>query len=304
MRGLAKIVMKGRMQAIASVTVLAVLSLLLAPLSLLSGSAAGLVTLRQGPQEGMLVIIASSVASSILSYLLFADIMPAMVFILALWLPVWLLASLLRYSRSLGLVLQATLAISLLVVGYFYLFIGDASAFWKGVLKEPLQLFVDSGQLEASGQDFNQILTTLSGWMTAIMATGFLLQMVVVIFIARWWQALLYNPGGFGEEFRQMSYHQGLTFIAAPVLLWVLLGEPPEWVVAVGMLLLVTYFLLGLAVTHALLKRINANVVWITGIYVLLLIAMPYVMTALAMTGFTDSWMNFRKNEPSSGEGD
>jgi len=52
------------------------------------------------------------------------------------------------------------------------------------------------------------------------------------------------------------------------------------------------------------LKRINANVVWITGIYVLLLIAMPYVMTALAMTGFTDSWMNFRKNVPSSGEGD
>jgi len=101
-----------------------------------------------------------------------------------------------------------------------------------------------------------------------------------------------------------MSYHQGLTFVAAPVLLWVLLGEPPEWVVAVGMLLLVTYFLLGLAVTHALLKRINANVVWITGIYVLLLIAMPYVMTALAMTGFTDSWMNFRKNVPSSGEGD
>jgi len=304
MRGLAQIIMKGRVQAIMSVTVLAILSLLLAPLSLLSGSAAGLVTLRQGPREGMLVIIASSVASSILSYLLFADVMPAMVFILALWLPVWLLASLLRYSRSLGLVVQATLAISLLVIGYFYLFIGNVSAFWEGVLKEPLQMFVDSGQLEASGQDFDKILTVLSNWMTAIMATGFLLQMVVVIFIARWWQALLYNPGGFGEEFRQMSYHQGMTFIAAPVLLWVLLGEPPEWLIAAGMLLLVTYFLLGLAVTHALLKRINANVVWITGIYVLLLIAMPYVMTALAMTGFTDSWMNFRKNIPSSKEGD
>ncbi len=304
MRGLAQIVMKGRMQAIMSVTVLAMFSLLLAPLSLLSGSAAGLVTLRQGPQEGMLVIVASSIASSLLSYLLFADLLPAMVFILALWLPVWLLASLLRYGRSLGLVVQVTLVLSLLVLGYFYLFIGNVSAFWEGVLKEPLQAFVESGQLEASAQDFNQILTTLSGWMTAIMATGFLLQMVVVMFIARWWQASLYNPGGFGEEFRQMRYHQGLTLVAAPVLIWVLLGEPPEWVAAVAMLMLVTYFLLGLAVTHALLKRINANVVWITGIYVLLLIAMPYVMTALAMTGFTDSWMNFRKNEPPSKEGE
>ncbi len=304
MRGLAQIVMKGRMQAIMSVSVLAMLSLLLAPLSLLSGSAAGLVTLRQGPQEGMLVIVASSVASGILSYLLFADLLPAMVFILVLWLPVWLLANLLRYSRSLGLVLQATLGISLLVVGYFYLFIGNVSGFWEGVIREPLQMFIDSGQLEASGQDFDQILAALSGWMTAIMATGFLLQMVVVMFIARWWQALLYNPGGFGEEFRRMTYHQGMTFIAAPALLWVLLGDPPEWIVAVAMLMVVTYFLLGLAVTHALLKRINANVVWITGIYVLLLIAMPYVMTALAMTGFTDSWMNFRKNVPSSEEGD
>jgi hypothetical protein len=101
-----------------------------------------------------------------------------------------------------------------------------------------------------------------------------------------------------------MRYHRGMTFVAAPVLIWVLLGEPPEWIIAVAMLMLVAYFLLGLAVTHALLKRINANVVWITGIYVLLLVAMPYVMTALAMTGFTDSWMNFRKNTPSAEDGD
>jgi hypothetical protein len=304
MRWLAQIVMKGRIQAIMSVTVLAILSLLLAPLSMLSGSAAALVTMRHGAQEGMLVISASSVASGILSYLLFADMMPAIVFILVLWLPVWLLGSLLRYSRSLALVIQATLAISVLVIGYFYLFIGNPSEFWSSMIREPLQMFVDSGQLDTSAQDFDEILASLSSWMTAIMATGFFLQMVVVIFIARWWQAVLYNPGGFGEEFRQMSYHRGMTFLAAPVLLWVLLGDPPEWLIAVAMLMMVAYFLLGLAVTHALLKRINANVVWITGIYVLLLIAMPYVMTALAMTGFTDSWMNFRKNHPSSKEGD
>ena len=92
--------------------------------------------------------------------------------------------------------------------------------------------------------------------------------------------------------------------LAAPLLIWFMLGEPPEWLGAIATLLIAAYFLQGLAVAHALLKHLNAHVVWITGVYVLLLLALPYVMTALAMTGFTDAWMNFRKNVQSSANDD
>ena len=305
MRALAQVVMRGRVQAIMSVTVLGILSLLLAPISLLSGAAVALVTLRQGAREGMFVVIASWFASSLLSYLMFGDALPAAVFALLLWAPAWLLGELLRTSRSLALTIQAALLLLLVVVGVFYLVIPEPSAYWQGLLKEPLQVLLQNSEVSTTAEEFDSILQSITQWMTALLAAGFFLQLIAMLFIARWWQALLYNPGGFGREFREMRFQRSLAFIAAPVLIWVAFTDPPDWLAAMATLLIAAYFLQGLAVAHGLLKQLNASVVWITGIYVMLAIALPYVMAALAVTGFTDAWMNFRKNvTPSAGNKD
>ena len=295
MKGLALLVMKGRVQAIMSVTVLSLLSLIFAPLSLLGGAAVALVTLRHGSKDGLLVVAGSTAAAGVLSYLIFKDILPALLFALALWLPVWLLALLLRFTRSMALALQAGMLMGLLVITYFYLLVGDPAAMWAGILKEPLKVFLENNAALDGSLSFDELLISVSRWMTAIMAAGFVMQVAIMLFIARWWQALLFNPGGFGEEFRALSFHKGLVFIAVPVLLLVLLSQPPEWVIALSLIVMVAYFIQGLAVTHCLLKSMNANIVWIVGIYVLLVIAMPYVMSALAMTGLTDAWMDFRR---------
>lgn len=305
MRALAQVVMRGRVQAIMSVTVLGILSFLLAPLSIFSGAAVALVTLRHGAKEGMLVVIASWLASSLLSYLLFGDALPATVFALVLWLPVWLLGMLLWISRSLAFTVQIALSMSLLGIGIVFLLLADPVQFWAEWLREPLQALLTNSEITTGTQEFETILLSVSEWMTAILAAGLFLQLVATLFIARWWQGLLFNPGGFGQEFRALQYHQVLAFVAAPVFIWVALGEPPSWLTAVAALMIAAYFLQGLAVAHGLLKRMNANVAWIMGIYVMLFIALPYVMAALAVTGFTDAWMNFRKNvTPSSGSGD
>lgn len=305
MRALAQVVMRGRVQAIMSVTVLALLSLLVAPLSLLSGAAVALVTLRHGAKEGMFVVIASMLASGILSYLAFNEVLPAAIFALVLWAPAWLLGTLLGSSRSLALTVQAAMVFSLLAVGIIFLSFSDPAAFWAGILKEPLQALLDNSQASVSTEEFNQILTSVSDWMTAILGAGFFLQLVATIFLGRWWQALLYNPGGFGQEFRDLQFRKELAFLAAPILLWVAFADAPDSVAAIATVLIAAYFIQGLSVTHGLLKRANANVAWIAGIYVLLFIALPYVMAALAVTGFADAWMNFRKNvKPSTGNDD
>jgi hypothetical protein len=305
MQALARVIMRGRVQAIMSVTVLAMFSLLLAPLSILSGAAVALVTLRHGAKEGMLVVIASWLASSLLSYLVFTDILPAAVFALVLWAPVWLLGLLLRFSRSLSITIETMLLLALIAVGILFSVVSDPAAYWAGWLKEPLQNLLQNSDVQTSAEEFETILQSVSKWMSAILAVGFFMQLVATLFIARWWQGLLYNPGGFGREFRELRYHQLLALMSAPVLLWVALGSPPDWLVAIATLLIAAYFLQGLAVTHGLLKHFNAHVVWLAGIYVMLFIALPYVMAALAVTGFTDAWMNFRKNvSPSSENGD
>lgn len=304
MRALAQVVMRGRVQAIMSVTVLGLLSLLLAPLSILSAAAVTLVTLRHGAREGMLVVMASWFASSLLSYLLFGDVLPAAIFALLLWAPVWLLGMLLRSTRSMALTVQTALAISLVIVMFFYMSFTNPAEYWAELLKEPLQVLLQNSDVQTDAQEFETVLQSVSRWMTAILAAGFFLQLTATLFLARWWQALLYNPGGFGLEFRQMQYHRVLAYLSVPVLLWTALGVPPDWILTVATLLVAAYFLQGLAVTHGLLKHANANAVWIAGIYVLLFIALPYVMTALAVTGFTDAWMNFRKNINASSAND
>ena len=46
---------------------------------------------------------------------------------------------------------------------------------------------------------------------------------ILCLFVSRWWQAMLYNPGGFGEEFRQLRLDvraAGLSIIAFIVALY------------------------------------------------------------------------------------
>lgn len=295
MRALARAIMRGRLQAILSVTVLALLSLLLAPLSLLSGAAVGLATLRHGSREGLLVIAGSTLASALFSQFVFGDFVPALIFTLALWLPIWALAAVLGYTRSMGMALQSGLLLTLLGLGVLYMLLEDPVQQWSNWLREPLQVLLEGSTTITDQAEYERLLASLSEWMTAVLAAAFFLQLAVTLFIARWWQALLYNPGGFGEEFREMRYDQRLAFIAAPVLIWVVVTDPPQLVAAIATLLIAGYFLLGLSVAHGLIKRLNASPGWLFGIYMLLIVAMPYAMAALAVTGYTDAWMNFRK---------
>jgi len=301
-RALAQIIMRGRVQAIMSVTVLAMLSMILAPLSILSGAGVTLVTLRLGAKEGILLIFWSWIACSVISFLVFATPLPAAVFAIVFWSPLWGLALVLRHSRSIDFTLQGALLLGVLPVAFFYLAFADPAAYWLEVIREPVSEAMRNSQVSMGQNELEEMLVGLSSWMTTMLAAGYFLQLVATLLLARWWQAAIYNPGGFGEEFRSLRFHRVMVYLSLPVLLLVVLGEPANWIVALATLLLAAFFLQGLAIVHFLLKKSNANPGWIMGIYILLLLAMPYVMTALAMTGFTDTWMDYRKTKSSPGD--
>ena len=56
----------------------------------------------------------------------------------------------------------------------------------------------------------------------------------------------------------------------------------------------VLYSVVGLALVHALVAMTGKHVGWLVALYVLLFIAPPHVMVALASAGFADSWIDFR----------
>ncbi len=294
MRLLASFVMRGRMQAAMAASVLALLSLLFPPVTLLSAAVVALVTLRHGLREGALLTGIATLACALLSLLALGVVLPVVSFVLMMWLPVWLLGGVLRASRSLGLALQVGLLMGLVVIAAQYTQGGDPVATWREALEPFVQSLVEAGIVAAT--DREGLLLTMAAWMPGVIAAGFLLQTQVALLLGRWWQAMLYNPGGFRQEFHQLRLGRPLAWATLGVLgLSAFAGAAGgHWLSYLDILLVAAWFLQGLAVVHAVVGLRRASVGWLVAVYALLLLAMPHMATLLALIGFADSWIDLR----------
>jgi hypothetical protein len=292
--------MRGRSQAAAVAALIGMLSLVIPPLGFLSMAVIALVTLRQGEQEGLLTLLLAAAGCGLFAVLLIGNLAPVVQLVLASWLPAGLLGALLRNTRSLSLTLQVALVFGLALVAAHYWQYQDPVAHWRAHFEPFTRSLVESGLVE--GIDPAQLLDTMSRWWTGIEALLHFLELVVALLLARWWQSLLYNPGGFRAEVFGLRMSRALGFVTLGLLLFYLGLDVDQGLVRYGLLLMVgLYAVQGLAVAHAMVAQTGASPGWLVGIYVLLVIATLYAMMALAATGLADTWLNFRSGPPRSG---
>ena len=282
----------------------AVLSLLLPPLSILSGAAVALVSLRHGMQAGVVLMAGATLAVGLLSLFSLGNPAPALMFLTALWLPLWILGSLLRASRSLSLTLMVAGGLGLLGVLLMYLLVGDVAGWWHGILQ---QIF-DPVMKEAGITDQDAIqaaLVSISRVMTGMMAAGMVLNAIICLFLARGWQAQLFNPGGFRDEFQQLRMGRSLSGITvALVLLYVLqIGVISSMAGDMLIVLLSLYMLQGLALAHAVVAMKKLHIGWLIGLYVLAFVVLPQLMLAVAAVGLLDTWVDLRQRLAGQGAG-
>jgi hypothetical protein len=293
-KGLITLVMKGRMQAIATTVVAAVLGLLLAPLAIVSAAVVVLATLRNGAREGITVVLSAALAMAGLGGLLFG--MPAALAILGLmlWLPAWGLGLVLGRSGSLARALEFAAIGGLLLIAFQYLMMSDPSQFWLEMLKAQMEGHIDPSVMSTADQQ--QLLKTLAGWMPGGVASSWTLSMSLAVMLGRWAQALLDRPGAFGAEFREFRCSKP-WLIVLPLLLvpTFLMHDGTPGPASQLYLVCMTLFLLqGISVAHGLVHRAGANRGWLFGLYFLLLLAAPHSVTAIAAAGYADGWLNFR----------
>ena len=299
MQGLASFVMRGRSQAVMVISLLGMLSIVMPPLSVVSSATVGLVTLREGRSIGLQVIGLSLLATTILSMVALGTPVPALGLALLLWFPMWILGQILRVSRSLGLVIQSALVFGLFTIAYFYLQLSDPIAGWQEIFVTLGDSFTEAGIY--SKADSQQLVHELARWMTGFFAAGFFLQLVASLLLARWWQALLYNPGGFQQEFHQLRLSKLLAYLGAVLGLLSLLelqtgGDLLRYLT---ILLMAAYFIQGLAVVHSAVKILGLKKVWLIGVYIMLVITGPQMAIVLSMLGLADIWMDFRSRATS-----
>ena len=302
MRALAGYIMRGQMQAMTSVAALAVLALVAMPLSwpvsYFSAAGVGLVTLVHGIKEGSKTLLGATAILAVIGMIIIGSPVLAIGFALSLWLPALVLAAILQMSRTLVLSIQALLVFGLVAVVGMYAVMGDPAAWWYNhIVNDVMPTLEKAGIGFQRGPDFEARLANATQLMTGVLVMVTAWGVLAGLLIARWWQAVLYKPGAFGEEFRAFRLGKVVAIIAILMVLLAIISTGTLAELASNGLLVVIGMLLiqGLALAHALVARFKAHQLWLVMMYMLLVFMMPYMLVMLAMAGLVDNWADFRK---------
>ena len=292
MKALANYVMRGRSQAALISSAIAVLSMILPPLSYISGAIVALVTMRRGIAEGALIAGIATGALAIMSFFSTGNMVVALVFAMMVWLPVWILSIVLRQTVSLPFTLIVATMLVVVVMIVFHMAVGDTVLWWQGILDK---VFAEALAEPGMG-NMGLMLENVPQFMTALMGTAFFVSMMASILLARWWQAVLYHPGGFQKEFHAVRVDKPAAGFGALILIWAAIGAGSgSIVVDLAIIIGVYASVSGLSLVHHWVAAKKANKGWLILMYLLLAFIAPQILLVLAILGFADAWLNIRR---------
>ena len=276
MRGLAEFIMRGRWQALA-VAVLGSVLVFAAPIS---AAAIALVTMAQGTRDGSWVALWSLLPALLLGWVS-GDYGTGF-----LLLSVFVGAMVLAQTLSLSLALLAIVPVSA-IGGVLLLTLN--SAFLEAMLSM-LDTWIAALQAESpeSGESLNAFRPTVTQ-VAGLMATGNALMASLSLLLGRYWQAALFKPGAFGEEFRAFKLPSVLTALLVLVaMLGALNGsEAAAWSALAG----IPVTLAGFALFHHIARRQQLGGTFLTVGYVLWIIVDGLkvgVLLAVLLDAFLD----------------
>lgn len=277
MRALAEYAMKGRAQAVI-VAGFATGSVLFA---WVGAAIVALVTLRKGGAQGSHVLFWAMCPAVVIAAM--GDTGPATTL-----LGVMLAALVLRHTASWQMALLAALASGVLTVLVM-------ATIGQHYVEEILRLLNDAFSQVASQSD--NLSQTEGALPTVSQITGLLglsnaFIVVVSLILARWWQSVLYNPGGFGVEFKALRLSPQLTVLLIAIGLSVsMLGADYRlW----ALLFVLPLVFSGIALVHALVEKRKLSSNWLVVFYISCLLLDP-VKVVLLFLAIIDSWFDIRR---------
>lgn len=280
MRGLAEYIMRGRKEATLVVAIAAAIPLLF----WFSAAALALVILRRGLSEAMPVLVWGILPA--LAWAMVGDLTPLLVILGSAGL-----ALLLRQRSDWALVV--TVAVPLGVV-YALLLLAMLNAPLQelaGQIREMLPEMLagmNGGLNEADTAQLGELLVPL---LAGLMGSVHALMALVSLMIARSWQARLYNPGGFREEFHQLRLS---PLVAIVLLVLTLVG--PQWseLALVAPIASVPLLLAGIALIHGIVGLRNLGTAWLVAMYVLFAFVAQLIYPLIMFLALVDSLFDFR----------
>ena len=323
-RSFTQFILHGRLRAIGAALAITLIPVIGPTLSIII---VGMITLRQGALEGFWVLVAATLPC-------FFEL-PLMSSPEALWIVgivavsnclTWALAVLLYRYDNWNLVLEVTALIGIMLITTAHVIKPDLEPWWEKQLNTHItQIFPDAGsgavastakvgdktpavveKNEASqevreGDLEPEILSFISAvkpYVTGLLTAGLLFNVLLQLFVSRWWQLSLTDPKRLPRELHQihLTSMAGLVFLVALILSYL------KIVLAQDLLpvLYLTFGITGLSLVHYAAAKFK-GLTWLCLIvfYIVLIgswmaYKLPLVFQLVALAALLDVWFDWR----------
>jgi len=288
MRPLAEFVMRGRNQALLA-TLLAAGT---AYFYWIGAAVIALVTLRKGLKQGA-VLLAWALLPALVQILWLHDTMP-----MASMLSITLAAAALRFSVKWEWALLVIAASCYVYAALLTWLAGDLLAPFIQASNDLLQnLRTAFGEQGGNAPEWLADLSANKVFVAGMFGGLHGMMTMVSLLLARHWQSMLYNPGGFGNEFRALRFAPAQTLMLLAAMMACLFAEGSgdvknisTWAAFASLPLLVA----GIALVHGVAAIKNWKTGWLIAFHVLWIV-FDQVKILLVLLAAIDSWLNLRQ---------
>ena len=268
------------------------MTMLMPGLATISGAILVLLVVQQDLRK---VLLTAALAGSVLlvvSLASGASPVLALIGIATFWIPILVLARILRVTRSLTLTLQTSVIVALIGICAFFALSSDPVAFWREVIAanpvlQSLPLPEWQKALAMSDSQFAGVMTTL-------FAIGYWFGLACVVLLGYW---LFQQLPGKGAEFGRFCELNFGYVIALLLAVSSVAGFALDviWIQSIAVLIFAVFWLQGAAMVHWLHASGFVPVAVVIAAYALTLVLFEYLFPALAVLGYTDAWFRYRR---------
>lgn len=279
MRALAQYVMRGPLQAGG----VAALATVVPYLSWIGAAVVGLVVLRLGVVQGLNIGLWALLPA--IGWAWFGNEPSVMAVLLLVFAMAAVLRGTTSWERSLLAGSALGLGIGLVLPMLFPGMLAAVSEAFQEIYR-----WMDPNTVEELGEDFSPVVRRL---VEGLMPGSYLGMGVAITMLARYWQAALYNPGGFSREFHGFRLSRGASALC--VLLLVMAPASGMNPVLLGWVAGLPLLVAGIALVHGVVGLRSASNLWLVAFYALLVVLSLQISLLLMLLAIVDSWLDFRR---------
>lgn len=254
---------------------------------LTSGVIMVLLVLAQGARLAVMEALMAAAVLLTVSLLFGVSIGSISALMTGTWVPVLLLAALLRGSRSLTLTLQVSVIVAVLGMLGFYVVVADPVAFWQPYVEQMREL-ARSNNLQLNIELFSAEVMTIS----AVLA--FWMLYIIGLLLGYALYGRLPGETALFGRFRDLNFGRVIAFTLALASVLAFLVDA-SWIQNVAFVLFVMFWVQGLAIVHWLHGEGILPLAALIAVYALLPFLQVLLMTVLAVFGYVDAWFGFRR---------